>query len=57
VQVGEDRTTGSGEFKVFAEDVAAGSYYAEGERKTIKLTVDHRHICRAVPSNDIPAGP
>lgn len=57
VRVGEDRTTDTGEWKVFGEDVAAGSYYAEAERKTLKLTVNHRHVCRAVRGGDISAGP
>lgn len=57
VQVGEDRTTSSGEYKVLGEDVAAGTYYAEADRKTLKLTVDHRHVCRAVRSQDIAAAP
>jgi hypothetical protein len=57
IEVGSDRTTSTGEWKVFGEDVAAGGYYAEADRKTRKLTVDHRHVCRAVRSNSIQAGP
>lgn len=57
VRVGEDRTTDAGEYKVFGEDVAAGTYYAEADRKTLKLTVDHRHVCRAVRSADVPGFP
>ena len=57
VEVGSDRTTDTGEWKVLAEDVAAGAYYAEADRKTLKLTVDHRHVCRAVRSSSIQAGP
>jgi len=57
VRVGEDRTTEAGEYKVFGEDVAEGSYYAEADRRTLKLTVDHRHVCRAVRSQDISAAP
>jgi hypothetical protein len=57
IEVGSDRTTDTGEWSVFAEDVAAGGYYAEADRKTLKLTVDHRHVCRAVRSNSIQAGP
>jgi hypothetical protein len=57
VEVGSDRTTGGGEWRIFAEDIAAGSYYAAAERKTLKLTVDHRHICQAVRSDSLQAGP
>ena len=57
VELGSDRTTASGDWRVFAEDVEAASYYASAERKTLKLTVDHRHICRAVRSSSIGAGP
>jgi hypothetical protein len=57
VELGSDRTTASGDWKVFAEDVEAASYYASADRKTLKLTVDHRHICRAVRSPSIQAGP
>jgi hypothetical protein len=57
VEIGRDRTTDKGEWKVFGEDVTAGSYYAQADRKTLKLTVDHRHVCRAVRSNSIQAGP
>ena len=57
LEVGSDRTGGGGDWKVLAENVPAGSYYALSDRKTIKLTVDHRHICRAVRSETIAAGP
>jgi hypothetical protein len=57
VEVGSDRTTDTGEWKVFGEDITAGGYYAEADRKTLKLTVDHRHVCRAVRSNSIQASP
>ena len=57
IRVGKDRTTDSGEWRVFGEDVAAASYYALADRKTLKLTVDHRHVCRAVRSSSIQAGP
>lgn len=57
VEVGSDRTAETGEWKVFGEDVAAGDYYAEANRKTLKLTVDHRHVCRALRSNSIQASP
>jgi hypothetical protein len=56
-EVGSDRTTGDGSWKVFAENAATGDYYAESDRKTLKLTVDHRHVCRAVRSQTIQAGP
>jgi hypothetical protein len=57
VAVGSDRTTENGSWKVPAEHVAQGEYYAESDRKTLKLTVDHRHVCKIVVSNRIQAGP
>jgi hypothetical protein len=57
VEVGSVRTGGGGDWRVFAENVPTGSYYAVSDRKTLKLTVDHRHICRAVRSASIQAGP
>ena len=56
-EVGSDRTTGAGSWKVFADNVPTGDYYADSDRKTLKLTVDHRHVCRAVRSQTIQAGP
>jgi hypothetical protein len=56
-EVGSDRTSGAGSWKIFAENAATGDYYAESDRKTLKLTVDHRHVCRAVRSQTIQAGP
>jgi hypothetical protein len=55
-EVGSDRTSSDGSFKLVAPGVAAGTYYADADRKTLKLTVDHRHICRAVRSPSIQAG-
>jgi hypothetical protein len=55
--VGSDRTTEDGSWKVLAENVPPGEYYAESDRKTLKLTVDHRHVCRIVVSDRIQAGP
>ena len=57
VEVGSDRTSSDGSFKIIAPGVAAGTYYAAADRKTLKLTVDHRHICRAVRSPSTQAGP
>ncbi len=57
IELGSDKTTSTGDWKVFAEDVAAASYYASADRKTLKLTVNHRHICTAVRSQSIGAGP
>jgi hypothetical protein len=55
--VGSDRTSGDGSWRLFAENVLPGQYYAESDRKTLKLTVDHRHVCRIVVSDRIQAGP
>ena len=56
VEVGSARTSPDGSYKLVAPGLAAGTYYASADRKTLKLTVDHRHICRAVRSASIQAG-
>jgi hypothetical protein len=56
IEVGSDRTASDGSFKLDAPGVAAGTYYAASDRKTLKLTVDHRHVCRAVRSPSIQTG-
>ena len=56
VEVGSARTSSDGSYKLAAPGVAAGTYYASADRKTLKLTVDHRHVCRAVRSASIQAG-
>ena len=56
IEVGSARTSSDGSYKLVAPGVVAGTYYAAADRKTLKLTVDHRHICRAVRSPSIQAG-
>jgi hypothetical protein len=53
--VGSTRTNSAGEWTVNAVNLAPTEYYADADRKTIKLTVDHRHICTAVRSQSIAA--
>jgi len=53
--VGSTRTNSAGEWTVNAVNLAPTEYYANADRKTIKLTVDHRHICTAVRSQSIAA--
>lgn len=53
--VGSARTNSAGEWTVNAVNLAASEYYADADRKTLKLTVDHRHVCTAVRSQSVPA--
>ena len=53
--VGSARTNASGEWTMNAGNIAASEYYADADRKTLKLTVDHRHVCTAVRSKAIAA--
>jgi hypothetical protein len=55
VVVGSTRTNSAGEWTVNAVDPAPSEYYADADRKTLKLTVDHRHVCTAVRSQSISA--
>ena len=54
---GVDVVVGSsaGEWTVNAVNLVPSQYYADADRKTLKLTVDHRHICTAVRSQSIAA--
>ena len=53
--VGSTRTNSAGEWTVNAINPAPTEYYADADRKTLKLTVDHRHVCTAVRSQSIAA--
>jgi hypothetical protein len=53
--VGSTRTNSVGEWTINAVDLAPSEYYADADRKTLKLTVDHRHVCTAVRSQSIAA--
>jgi hypothetical protein len=53
--VGSTRTDSAGEWTIGAASVASSEYYADADRKTLKLTVDHRHVCTAVRSKSIAA--
>ena len=55
VVVGSTRTNPAGEWTVDAAGLASSEYYADADRKTLKLTVDHRHVCTAVRSKSIAA--
>ena len=55
VVVGSSRTNSAGEWSVNAVNLEPSQYYADADRKTLKLTVDHRHICTAVRSQSIAA--
>ena len=55
VVVGSTRTNSAGEWTVNAGGLASSEYYADADRKTLKLTVDHRHVCTAVRSKSIAA--
>ena len=55
VVVGSTRTNSAGEWTINAVDLASSEYYADADRKTLKLTVDHRHVCTAVRSKSIAA--
>jgi hypothetical protein len=55
VVVGSARTNSTGEWAVNAANPAPSEYYADADRKTLKLTVDHRHVCTAVRSQSISA--
>jgi hypothetical protein len=53
--VGSTRTNSAGEWTISAANLAPTEYYADADRKTLKLTVDHRHVCTAVRSQSIAA--
>jgi hypothetical protein len=53
--VGSTRTNSAGEWTINAVGLASSEYYADADRKTLKLTVDHRHVCTAVRSHSIAA--
>jgi hypothetical protein len=53
--VGSTRTNSAGEWTINAVGFASSEYYADADRKTLKLTVDHRHVCTAVRSHSIAA--
>ena len=53
--VGSTRTNSAGEWTLNAANVNPSQYYADADRKTLKLTVDHRHVCTAVRSKAIAA--
>jgi hypothetical protein len=55
-EVGSARTDSSGEWSINAGNVPPSEYYADADRKTLKLTVDHRHVCTAVRSDSIAVG-
>jgi hypothetical protein len=49
------RTNSAGEWTANGVNLPASEYYADADRKTLKLTVDHRHVCTAVRSQSISA--
>ena len=49
------RTNSAGEWTANAVNLTPSEYYADADRKTLKLAVDHRHICTAVRSPSISA--
>ena len=53
--VGSVRTNSAGEWTMNAVNLPPSEYYADADRKTLKLTVDHRHVCTAVRSQSIAA--
>ena len=53
--VGSVRTNSAGEWTMNAVNLTPSEYYADADRKTLKLTVDHRHVCTAVRSQSIAA--
>ena len=53
--VGSAHTNSAGEWTVNAVNLGPSQYYADADRKTLKLTVDHRHVCTAVRSQSISA--
>jgi hypothetical protein len=53
--VGSTRTNSAGDWTVNAVNLSSSEYYADAGRKTLKLTVDHRHVCTAVRSQSISA--
>jgi hypothetical protein len=55
-EIGSTRTNSAGEWSINAGNVPPSEYYADADRKTLKLAVDHRHVCTAVRSNSIAVG-
>jgi hypothetical protein len=49
------RTNSAGEWTANAAGLTPSEYYADADRKTLKLTIDHRHVCTAVRSPSISA--